>query len=333
LELGKSEKFHRQIVTMARIARLVGVDRYPSSFLHGCVADVEALRMLLECNDDGSANFNCRTLTNDEVTRPNLRNAVEELFEQRDVELALFYFAGHGVVRGKDANAEGVLRTVDGTHGDEGLSMETITTFANNSRATERVIILDCCHAGAIEQILLTQKPAPLMEGVSILAACRSDQKAVENENRGLFSSHVCAALDGGAADVRGFVTVASIYAYVDEIMTPWDQRPQLRSSVAGLHPLRRAKHAVSDEQLRELPRLFSKPESQYLLDQSYERTVPSHNPSHAKIFDLLQTFRAARLVEPLGTPHMYYAAMESKPCQLTPLGRAYWQQVKNRRF
>jgi uncharacterized caspase-like protein len=318
---------------MTRIARLVGVDEYPRSPLHGCVADAAALQMLLERHDDGSANFNCRTLTDHQVTRASLRQAVEEVFTQRDVDVALFYFAGHGMVRGTDTNTEGVLQTVDGIRGDEGLTMESVIAHANHSPAKERIIILDCCHAGAIDQILVSRTPVPLAEGVSILAACRSDQKAVENGGRGLFSSHVCAALDGGAADLRGFVKATSVYAYVDEIMTPWDQRPLFRASVAGLKPLRRAKHAVSDDDLREIVQLFVEPELQYPLDESYERTVPSHDPGHVTIMDLLQKFRAARLVDPVGTPHMYYAAVERKSCQLTPLGRAYWHQVKNRRF
>jgi Caspase domain len=35
---------------------------------------------------------------------------------------------------------------------------------------------------------------------------------------------------------------------------------------------------------------------------------------------------RAARVIEPVGTDHLYYAAIESKPCKLTPLGMHYWR-------
>jgi hypothetical protein len=143
----------------------------------------------------------------------------------------------------------------------------------------------------------------------------------------------VCAALDGGAADVRGFVTVASIYAYVDEILTPWDQRPLFRASVAGLRHIRRAKQAVPDEMLRQMSTLFPSDEYQYPLDKSYEPTEPSHNPDHVKVFALLQRLRAARLVEPVGAEHMYFAAICNKSCQLTALGRAYWHQARNGRF
>ena len=318
---------------MSRIANLVGVDTYPGNLLHGCVADADAMRVLLERNDDGSANFNCRTHFNGVVTRPGLRQAVQEVFNQRDVDMAVFFFAGHGTRRGAGDHAEGMLVTVDTVDGDEGVAMEWVIAQANNSPAKERVIVLDCCHAGAIDQVLAARTPAPLKEGVSILASCRSDQYAVEHGDHGLFTSLVCAALDGGAADVRGFVTVASIYAYVDEILTPRDQRPLLRTSVAGLRPLRRAKHAVSDDMLRRMIDLFPNPDYQYPLDKSYEPTEEPRHPEHEAIFERLQKLRDARLVETMGTPHMYYAAMEGRTCRLTALGRAYWHQVRNHRF
>src|SRR5947209_14326513 len=39
-----------------------------------------------------------------------------------------------------------------------------------------------------------------------------------------------CGALDGGAADVLGKVTVASVYAYLSETFGPWDQRPTFKA-------------------------------------------------------------------------------------------------------
>ena len=214
-----------------------------------------------------------------------------------------------------------------------GSVAQEILSWANGSSATERIIMLDCCHAGAVDKVLATRTPVPIAKGISILAAARPDQQAVENDGRGLFSSYICAALDGGAADVRGFVTAANTYAYVDEIMTPWDQRPLFRSSVTGLKHLRRAKHAVSVEELRPSPVLFQTADYDYKLNEKYEPTFQNHDPALAKIFGLLQNFRGARLVEPVGERHMYYAAINRKSCRLTPLGQAYWQQARNRKF
>ena len=35
----------------------------------------------------------------------------------------------------------------------------------------------------------------------------------------------------------------------------------------------------------------------------------------------------------PIGTPHLYYAAMESKSCRLTHLGRHYWQMAQTEAY
>jgi len=35
-------------------------------------------------------------------------------------------------------------------------------------------------------------------------------------------------------------------------------------------------------------------------------------------------------LVEPVGAEHMYFAAIESKSCALTAVGRHYWNLIKN---
>jgi hypothetical protein len=60
-------------------------------------------------------------------------------------------------------------------------------------------------------------------------------------------------------------------------------------------------------------------------LDPSFEPDAQPRDADHEEIFGHLQRFRAARLVEPIGEEHMYYAAMNSRSCQLTPLGQFYW--------
>jgi hypothetical protein len=64
---------------------------------------------------------------------------------------------------------------------------------------------------------------AALRGGLSILTASRSSRSSLELGERGLFTELVCSALDGGAADILGNVTVASIYAYVDQAFGAWD--------------------------------------------------------------------------------------------------------------
>lgn len=314
---------------MSRIALSVGIDHYPDTPLNGCIADAKAMAELLTANEDQSPNFQPRTLisSHTEITRASLRRSIRDLFEKSDAELAVLYFAGHGLL---DSDGRAILVTPDSTHGDEGVSMIDVIGWANRSKATERIIILDCCHAGAIDQFFGSASNIALFPGVSILAACRDTEFASESDGRGLFTSLVCNALEGGAADVTGAVSVASVYAYVDEVLTGWDQRPLFKANVSKLTPIRMAGAAVDATKLRKLTEYFESPIDEFRLDPSFEPEAKPSNEEHEQMFSILQQFRAARLLRPVGVPHMYHAAMQSKSCELTPLGQFYWHRVKN---
>jgi hypothetical protein len=191
-----------------------------------------------------------------------------------------------------------------------------------------RTIVLDCCFSGAAGGVpQLGDSASALRHGLSILAASRGDQTSAEtSDGRGLFSTYFCAALEGGAADVLGKVTVASVYAYLSELFGPWDQRPMFKSNVDRLHELRLCKPAVALQDLRRLPEFFHHDHDHYALDPSYEPTEDPRDATHEEIFSILQRFRAAKLLEPNGVEHMYYAALHSGSCALTPLGKHYWR-------
>jgi len=192
------------------------------------------------------------------------------------------------------------------------------------------IIILDCCYSGACGSVpALDSDIALLREGISILTACRSDQTSMEYNGRGTFTSLIYNALNGGAADVLGNITIPSIYAYADQTLSAWDQRPMFKSHVSRLISLRKCYPEVELSILRKLPEYFSTPSYIFPLDPSYEPDAVPKNEEHERIFGHLQKFRAARLLIPIGEEHMYYAAMRNKSCKLTPLGQFYWNLAK----
>lgn len=302
--------------------------------MSGCVQDAEAVGDILGRNKDGSPNFDCRILTGPpkSITRTVLRKQIDELFAH-EADIALLYFSGHGT----ENNLGGYLVTPDIREYDEGVAMTEVLTRASQSRAKEVVIILDCCHSGAlgtVPTIGSANAEAILREGVSILTASRSTQVSLEIVGgQGVFTSLVLAALDGGAADVMGRVTVASIYAYVDQSLGAWDQRPLFKAHVAKLTSLRICEPLVPAETLRRLPEWFPTADAEYPLDISYEpsphgkdKLPEERHEEHEAIFRCLQALRDAKLVVPVGAQHMYYAAMNNKSCRLTPLGTHYWR-------
>jgi hypothetical protein len=319
-------------VPQLKRALLVGIDGYDNfDPLKGCVKDVEALMPLLSSNEDESPNFSCekQTAPPGTVRREELIEGVERLVAP-GADIALFFFAGHG----QEARNDVVLVTENGTSRDPGVTLSELLGKVQSSKVPEIVILLDCCFSGGAGGVpQFGSDGAMLRSGVSILSASRADQPSEELGGRGLFSMHLCEALAGGASDVLGKVTVAGVYAYLSESFNSWHQRPTFKSNVDRLHDLRLCSPAVTLTDLRRLPWIFSTATVLLPLDPSYEPTAEPHDPEHEQIFAILQKCRAANLVEPVGANHLYYAAMENKPCRLTALGRHYWRMATERRL
>jgi len=311
-----------------RKALIVGINNYPGNPLTGCVNDATKIEKILSRNYDCSLNFSCKLLSGppENITRSLLRQNITDLFSQ-DVEVALLYFSGHGTAN----NLGGYLVTQDATRFDEGVSMTEVLTLAHQSRAHEIIIILDCCHSGAYGQVpVINNENAILREGISVLTASRGSEAAVEIGGEGLFTFLVCDALVGGAADIVGDITVASIYAYVDQALGPWDQRPLFKSHVSKLIKIRRAKPSIDSAILRHLPEIFLSQNDEKKLDPSYEHTSNNQVEENVKIFEYLQQYNRNGLVEPVGEKDMYFVAIHSKSCKLTQKGKHYWRVVSS---
>jgi Caspase domain len=311
-----------------RRALLVGINNYDNfSPLGGCISDVNALEPLLAKHEDGSRNFDCATRYT--ASRDSLVGDVDALLSP-GADLALLYFAGHGMSHTNDVS----LCTMDGTPNNPGLRFSQIGAMLRESKVGEVIVVLDCCFSGAAGGVpQFGGENALMRHGVTILAASRGDQASAEHADRGVFSFFFGAALDGGAADVLGKVTVAGVYAYLSELFGAWDQRPTFKANLDKLHELRLCHPAVPLEKLRRLTDFFPDFDDEYDLDPSYEPTEDPRNEEHEAIFSILQQCRAAKLVEPVGHEHMYYVAIQSLSCRLTPLGQHYWRLVKRGRL
>lgn len=307
-----------------RRALVVGINDYPQAPLKGCVSDASAVARLLATHGTGSPNFDTRLLSSptSSVTRSSLRQAIEKLFAT-DCDIALFYFSGHGFVRSGD----GYIVTNDAQNYDEGISMTEILNLANRTPARNRIIILDCCYSGRMGTPSIADADvAQIAEGLTVLAASREAEEAMERVDGGIFTNLVIAALEGGAADLRGHITSGSVYAYVDQALGAWDQRPVFKTNVTQFSSLRDINPQVPLQTLRQLVRYFPTPDAEHPLDASYEDQEPNPNPDHVAVFKNLQKMEGVGLVVPVGEEHMYFPAVNSKSCRLTALGAHYWR-------
>ena len=323
-----------------RKALIVGVNYYEyGNPLFGCVDDAHAVKAVLERHGDGSINFDVQLFTgtgpSDTVTRSQIKDYIEKLFVD-DSEIALFYFAGHGHIE----SSGGYLLASDSSRGDEGVSLTEILALANNSKARNKIIILDSCHSGIAGTPPNSADNAILSEGLTILTASTQDQYATEENGRGVFTALLVDALNGVAANLLGDITPGSIYAYIDQSLGAWEQRPVFKTNVKSFVSLRKVQPNIQLDDLRRIAEFFPTAGYEFPLDPTFEpemkgrsEGMPDPDPENTRKFAILQKLNRVNLVVPVDAPHMWHAAMESKACKLTVLGEHYRRLIERGRI
>ena len=321
-----------------RKALIIGIDYYHDlTSLTGCVNDANAVASVLGRHANETTNFTTPkvltgTAAHDAVNRDVLRNSIEALF-QDDFEIALLYFAGHGYVD----ETGGFLCGSDCKNGHDGLALGEVMAFARLSPAKNKIIILDSCHGGIAGNRPGGGGIAEICEGMTLLTASTENQYSFEGGNGapGVFTNLLVDALNGAAANLVGDVTPGSVYAHIDQSLGPWGgQRPVFKTNVKSFVSLRKATPPIALAELLQLATHFPQPGYKFQLDPSFEKerskeqredpNMPAPDFANTAVFTVLQNYVKVNLVRPVGAPHMWHAAMESKSCELTVLGEHY---------
>ena len=315
-----------------RRALLVGINHYQKSPLSGCIPDAKRMEEVLARHQNGDPNFDCKLLISKPdrktITTANLKSKIHDLFHH-ETDVALLYFSGHGVATPRGS----YLMTQDAEKFNEGVSLAEVIMMANNSKATEVIIMLDCCHGGDIANFgELGERKALLREGVSLMTASRDTQYAMERGGFGVFTSIIYDALQGGAADILGKVNVARMYNYIDIMLDSWKQRPIFKSHVSKMIPLRNCTPKIPLETLRNLTKYFDGDKKGIQLSESYLSNSENQNGLHKVMSDIRQ-YHANGLLLPLHSQSLDESAENGEVCTLTPLGEYYKKLVINNRI
>ncbi len=219
-----------------KYALLIGNTDYKDEHLpqlSGSLVDIKSVAAVL--NNRKICGF-------DEVIRlPNptfseSMRALSQLFANKTKdELLLFYFSGHGV---KDHAGDlffAIKETEHGLYDGTAIAASLLKNIVNKSGSHRQVLILDCCHSGAITQglkgidtMVTTDTFDVTGYGCGIIAATRSHQYAAdstgsdESSQRSLFTHFLVEGLETGAAadESSDTVTVEQLYQYVHKKVT-----------------------------------------------------------------------------------------------------------------
>jgi len=332
-------------------ALVIGINDYNgyAENLNGCERDVATMAGLLKAHgDEGeSPNFDVWTreaveceykLKKGALTADALRDAINQLFYVGQGKMALFYFSGHGFYDEKQKKSG--LVTPDGN-----VVYVSEILAAANATATQfrnRVIILDCCYAGAVCGTRFDGGDAPqVASGVTLMAACNKKEYARETSGGGVFTSLLAEGLQGAAADLMGDVTTSGLYAFVERALGGWDQRPAFAANVFERAVLRKTKPPIELRILKEGIRAFGNddtiqlnPSFEFTNNPKYYEEHPPKKPytddKFVPVFKKLQRMESVGLVAPEeGEEHMYFVAMNGLKCKLTAVGR-YFQYLVN---
>ena len=231
-----------------RWAVLIGVNHYVDESgigeLDYCVADMNLLAGTLTSQAGGFELRNVLLMTDEakeEIHRPTRDNLVTQVphwLEQAEPDDdVLIAFSGHGIIEGNKgyllpstARMLNVRLTA--------IPLETVREWLDSCKAGRKILILDCCHAGAGKAVgkmdgrLLAEIQKG--EGFVRLASCREEEKSNEDRElgHGIFTYYLCEGLAGNADfDLDGRIDVDEAYRYAFGEVRYWAHRKGLRQN------------------------------------------------------------------------------------------------------
>jgi uncharacterized caspase-like protein len=219
----------------------VGVGRYQSSLiqpLRYAARDAKSVARLLANPLCGAfPQEQIAVLTNRQARRAEIIRHLSKWLPERsrEAEIALIYFACHGVEQRVGLDHEGYLLPFDADPENvviNGIAMNEVAHLIGGVKCKAVVVILDCCHSGhvlgsegTIARTLqrdMAIKPASIEKlsgkGRFLIAACDDGQQSIESPElkHGLFTFHLLRGMEGKAdRDGDGKVGIAELFNYV----------------------------------------------------------------------------------------------------------------------
>ncbi|BCU09630.1 nSTAND1 domain-containing NTPase [Microcystis aeruginosa] len=175
------------------------------------------------------------------VTGNEVLQALQQILsgEQTKNQEVLIYFSGHGFrLTNRIGDGEAYLATSDSQpDGENAISLDReLNPLLRRSNLSNLVVMLDCCHAGALlpenrglDPILLEPSLSAFKEKQDyyLITACRSQQVAWEDEEYSLFTAALLKGLSQKQADPEtGEISTDRLFDFVSRELRGKGQEP-----------------------------------------------------------------------------------------------------------
>lgn len=209
-----------------RHAVLVGNSSYPLddslNDLRCPARDVEGLRRALE---SAAVGFEAVTVVRDQPHHLVQRQIHQTLKRAHRDEFVLIYFSGHGKLDAANRLHLCCCDTEAGALEATAVPVQSIKNYIDVAATRQVALVLDCCFSGAVGGVFAKSGVDDQLQqlsggrGIFVVAASTSTQVAIEKDldDYSLFTKHLIAGIESGAADVNGngLITMDELYAYV----------------------------------------------------------------------------------------------------------------------
>lgn len=241
-------------------AVVVGIDEYKDqqygekARLRFASSDARDIASLLH-NSKAFTVERVTLLQNKEATRKMMQTSLKDTFSSRSFDtntIALFYFAGHGIVNPYDKRISLCSHDVDFTDPEAGgIRLNDVYDLLASSSAECVIAIIDACFSGGmvvghVDHLSAAEKAAQAIEllhhregkTIAIFAACASDEAARERPRlgHGIFTYELLRGWrDGAAQEKSGYVYLLGLANFLTQDLTKYTQKPQI--SIRGSRP------------------------------------------------------------------------------------------------
>lgn len=187
----------------------VGINNYMArgqNQLRYAVSDAQSMARFFKVNSDAVV----VTITDRQATRANVLRTANQVFSKAGPnDVVVFYFSGHGLPGAMCAHDTQTPATL--------LTYKDLGTVMKRSRARNRLIFSDTCHAGSGRISKTNARPEDL-NGMNILLflSSRGNETSRETSQGGLFTVCLLKGLEGAADRNRNrAITARELFDYV----------------------------------------------------------------------------------------------------------------------